>query len=62
MMTILSKENRRKNFTLIRPPAVDSAFWDNVPFNLPDGALAPGDVASAILTQYNEDKSGTLDL
>lgn len=62
MMTILGKENRRKNFTLVRPPAVDSAFWDNVPFNLPEGALSPQDVADAILSQYNEGKTGTLDL
>ena len=62
MMTIFAKENRRKNFTLIRPPAVDSAFWENVPFNVPDGALAPSDVASAIIQQYNNDESGTLDL
>lgn len=62
MMTILSKENRRKHFTLVRPPAVASAFWDNVPFNMPDGALSPQDVAQAILEQYNSESSGLLDL
>ncbi|MEM6283641.1 MAG: SDR family NAD(P)-dependent oxidoreductase [Chloroflexota bacterium] len=62
MMTIFSKENRRKNFTLVRPPAVDSAFWDNVPFNMPDGAMSTQQVADAILNHYNADQSGTLDL
>ncbi|MEO0562069.1 MAG: SDR family NAD(P)-dependent oxidoreductase [Chloroflexota bacterium] len=62
MMMIFAKENRRKKFTLVRPPAVASPFWDNVPFNLPDGALQPQSVAEAILTQYNDEKDGTLDL
>jgi len=62
MMTIFAKENRRKNFTLVRPPAVESAFWDNVPFSIPDGALATSDVASAIIQQYNNKETGTLDL
>lgn len=62
MLTIMSKENRRKNFTVVRPPAVDSAFWDSVPFNMPDGALSPQQVAKAILEHYENDGSGTLDL
>ncbi len=62
MMTIFQKENRRKNFTLVRPPAVDTAFWEQVPFNLPDGALAPEQVARAILDHYKAGESGTLDL
>jgi len=62
MMTIFSKENRRKHFTLVRPPAVDSPFWENVPFNLPDGALAPEDVARAVLQHYETDEDGLLDL
>jgi 3-oxoacyl-[acyl-carrier protein] reductase len=62
MMTIFKKENRRKYFTLVRPPAVDSAFWDNVPFNVPDGALAPQQVASAIISQYTNEQDGLLDL
>ena len=63
MMTIFAKENRRKQFTLVRPPAVDSAFWENVPFNMPDGALAPEAVAEAILERYNSDgKDLLLDL
>jgi len=62
MITIFAKENRRKNFTLVRPPAVDSTFWNDVPFNMPDGALGPQEVAEAILQHYNNGQSGMLDL
>lgn len=62
MMTIFAKENRRKHFTLVRPPAVASPFWENVPFNLPDGALQPEAVAAAVLQQYEAGKDGVLDL
>ena len=62
MMTIFEKENRRKNFSLVRPPAVKSDFWDNVPFDMPDGALDPVDVASAIIKRVEANESGLLDL
>jgi 3-oxoacyl-[acyl-carrier protein] reductase len=62
MVTILQKENRKLNITLVRPPAVDTPFWENVPFNLPDGALQPAQVADAILTHCQGDKGGELDL
>jgi 3-oxoacyl-[acyl-carrier protein] reductase len=62
MMTIYAKENRRKLFTLVRPPAVDSKFWDNVPFTKPDTALSPSTVADAILAHYTSGNSGILDL
>jgi 3-oxoacyl-[acyl-carrier protein] reductase len=54
MVAILQKENRKKNITIVRPPAVDTPFWDNVPFNLPDGALQPQAVADAILAHVND--------
>jgi 3-oxoacyl-[acyl-carrier protein] reductase len=62
MMAIFSKENRRKRFTLVRPPAVDTAFWGNVPFNLPDGALSAQTVAGAVLEHYHSEGEGMLDL
>ncbi len=62
MMTIFKKENRRKYFTLVRPPAVDSAFWGNVPFSMPDGALSPQHVAQAMIEQYINEQEGLLDL
>lgn len=62
MMTIFAKENRRKHFTLVRPPAVNTPFWENVPFTMPETAISPEDVAKAILTQYTENGEGSLDL
>lgn len=62
MFTILQKENRKRNLTIVRPPAVDTPFWENAPFKLPDSAIQPEDVANAILEQYNADKSGELNL
>lgn len=62
MMTIFQKENRKLKFTLVKPPAVDTPFWDNVPFKLPDGALKPEDVADAILKRYEDGGKGDLDL
>lgn len=62
MVTILQKENRKIKITLVRPPAVDTPFWENVPFKLPDGALKPAQVAQAIVQYYEADGSGELSL
>lgn len=62
MVEILRKENRRRKITLVRPPAVDTPFWENVPFSLPDSAITPDAVASAIVEHVNADKDGMLDL
>lgn len=62
MMTILGKENRRKHFTLVTPPAVDTAFWEHVPFTKPDSALPPQAIAEAILNQVKNEQSGVLSL
>lgn len=62
MMTIFAKENRRKNFTLVNPPAVNTPFWANVPFTLPETALTAEQVAAAIMAQYHTGKNGTLNM
>jgi len=62
MMTIFAKENRKKHFTLVRPPAVATPFWDNVPVSLPDNALQPGEVAERIISHYQSGEDGVLDL
>lgn len=62
MLTILQKEHRKLKFSLVRPPAVDTPFWDNVPFKLPDGALSPDAVATAMIERYNAGEKGLLDL
>ncbi|MBN1247001.1 MAG: SDR family NAD(P)-dependent oxidoreductase [Anaerolineae bacterium] len=59
---VLAKEHRRMRVTLVRPAAVDTAFWDQVSFKLPSGALMPVALAEQILEAYESDHSGTLDL
>lgn len=62
LVTILSKENRKHKFTLVRPGAVDTPFWANVPFKLPNGAMSANQVAGAILQRYESGETGTVDL
>jgi NAD(P)-dependent dehydrogenase (short-subunit alcohol dehydrogenase family) len=59
---VLAKENRRHKFTLVRPGAVDTAFWESAPFKLPSNAKSPTEVANAMLARFHEDKSGDLNL
>jgi NADP-dependent 3-hydroxy acid dehydrogenase YdfG len=62
LVTIFQKENRKLKFTLVKPPAIDTGFWANVPFKLPATAWQPSQVAQAILTHYESGASGELDL
>lgn len=62
MTQILQKENRKVNITLVRPPAVDTPFWENAPFKLPQNAITPATVANAVLEQYRAGEAGTLDI
>jgi NAD(P)-dependent dehydrogenase (short-subunit alcohol dehydrogenase family) len=58
----LRKEQRKRRVTVVRPVAVDTPFWDKVPFNLPPHPLQPDDVAQRILAAYHERHKGPLDL
>jgi NAD(P)-dependent dehydrogenase (short-subunit alcohol dehydrogenase family) len=58
----LAKEQRRRRVTLVRPQAVDTDFWDLVPFKKPSGAMAPEDLADRIYEAYREGHKGHLDL
>lgn len=59
---IFAKENRKQRVTLVRMPAVDTAFWRNVPFNLPAGALTPEHAANAMLDWHDGGQSGVLEI
>lgn len=61
-MTVLQKEHRRKRITIVRPPAVDTSLWEDIPFNLPQQALSPQTVAQAILDYHQSGDSGELNL
>jgi NAD(P)-dependent dehydrogenase (short-subunit alcohol dehydrogenase family) len=62
LLTILGKEHRKQKFTLVRPGAVDTPFWNQVPFTLPKNAIQPAAVAEAMLARYHEGQGGVLDL
>lgn len=58
----LAKEVRDRRITLVRAPAVETAFWDKLPFKLPRGAMSADAVAAAVLKAYNEGQRGVLEL
>jgi NAD(P)-dependent dehydrogenase (short-subunit alcohol dehydrogenase family) len=62
LVTILAKEQRKLKFTLVRPGAVDTPFWGNVPFKLPAGAASPAAIAEALLARYDSGQAGVLDV
>jgi NAD(P)-dependent dehydrogenase (short-subunit alcohol dehydrogenase family) len=62
MVNVLQKENRKLNFTLVKPGAVATDFWKNVPFRMPADAKSPDIVAQAIIAQYENGRRGILAL
>jgi NAD(P)-dependent dehydrogenase (short-subunit alcohol dehydrogenase family) len=58
---VLRKEQRGRRVTVVRPKAVETGLWDKVPFKVPQGALAPEELAEGILSAYKEGHDGTLD-
>lgn len=59
---VLQKEHRQLKFTVVRPGAVDTPFWDDLPFKLPKGAIEPQAVAAAVIERYRSGEKGLLDL
>jgi NAD(P)-dependent dehydrogenase (short-subunit alcohol dehydrogenase family) len=58
----LSKEERKKRITVVRPGAVATSLWDKVPFRMPVNAATPEKVAAKILGAYHSGHQGQLDL
>lgn len=58
----LSKEQRKKRVTVVRPGAVATSFWEKVPFRMPDDAAPPEKVARKIFEAYQAGHKGQLDL
>jgi len=58
----LSKEERKRRVTLVRPAAVNTSFWEKVPFRMPTNALSPEDVAQRVLEAHHHGHKGILDL
>jgi NAD(P)-dependent dehydrogenase (short-subunit alcohol dehydrogenase family) len=59
---VLAKENRKVRFTLVRPGATDTPFWESAPFKLPKNAKSPAEVVTALLQYHEEGRSGELNL
>ena len=57
-----AKEQRKRKVTIVRPGAVDTAFWDKVALRKPKDAAQPAQIAQRILTAYNEGITGRLDI
>ena len=60
LVSVLQKENRKLNLTLVKPGAVDTLFWENAPFKMPADAKSPEIVANSLLDQYKKGERGTL--
>lgn len=58
----LSKEERRKKISVIRPGAVATELWEKVPFKQPENSMSPEKLARKVLDAYQEGHKGQLDL
>ena len=58
----LRKEERKRRVVVVRPGAVNTAFWQKVPFKMPGSALSPDALAEKVLEAVNAGHQGVLDL
>jgi NADP-dependent 3-hydroxy acid dehydrogenase YdfG len=58
---VVRKETRRK-VSVVRPGAVDTPFWNKVPFKLPPHHLSPEQVAEQVMQAYAAGQQGVLDI
>lgn len=58
----LRKEERKRRVIVVRPGAVNTAFWRKVPFKMPGTALSPEAVADQVLAALDAGLQGPLDL
>ena len=57
---VVRKETRKK-VTVLRPGAVDTGFWQKVPFKLPAHHLKPADAAERLWQAYLDGEQGNID-
>ena len=58
----LRKEERKRRVIVVRPGAVNTEFWQKVPFKMPGSALAAEAVAEKVIAAVNAGHQGVLDL
>jgi 3-oxoacyl-[acyl-carrier protein] reductase len=61
-MESVAKEERHRKFLLVRPAAVDTRFWEKVPFRKPANAISVDQLAQDIFDAIQQGKTGRLDL
>lgn len=62
LAAVLRKENRKHRFSVVRPGAVDTPFWEKAPFRKPADAKPAALVAQAILNHYHAGENADLNL
>jgi 3-oxoacyl-[acyl-carrier protein] reductase len=58
----LRKEERHRQVIVVRPGAVNTAFWRKVPFKMPGNALSPEAVAELVVAAVRAGHQGVLDV
>lgn len=58
----LRKEERKRQVIVVRPGAVNTGFWQKVPFKMPGSALDPDALAGKVLEAVNSGRQGVMDL
>jgi NAD(P)-dependent dehydrogenase (short-subunit alcohol dehydrogenase family) len=58
----LRKEERKRSVIVVRPTAVNTAFWKKVPFKMPGNALSPEAVADKAVEAVYSGHQGPLDI
>lgn len=58
----LRKEERKRRVIVVRPGAVNTGFWQKVPFKMPSNALSPEAVAEKVVEAIGGGHQGALDL
>ena len=58
----LRKEERKRTVLVVRPAAVNTVFWNKVPFRKPGNALSPEAVAAKVIEAVNSGHQGPLDI
>jgi NAD(P)-dependent dehydrogenase (short-subunit alcohol dehydrogenase family) len=59
---VVRKEERKRKVIVLRPGAVDTDFWQKVPFKMPAGALSAEQVAKKALEAIGNGTQGNVDL
>jgi len=58
----VARKELRRQVVVVRPGAVNTTFWNKVPFKIPAHALTPEDLADRIWEAYQQGHEGVLDL